>query len=139
MAAHGDRLEDRVSPGDYRSGGLERAAPCVATSADAAASKTHPQMRGSGCETRGFSYILVGPPPGPMETGTSACATLSSVVSNKQLDTENAAALTPQTGQTACPTWCSHIWPTGGRGDSPVQLFRGQCTSRMLKRAGETT
>ena len=50
-------------------------APSVGTSADAAASKTHPQMRGSGRETRGFSYILVGPPPGPMETGTSARAT----------------------------------------------------------------
>jgi hypothetical protein len=50
-------------------------APSADTSIDAAASKTHPQMRGSGRETRGFSYILVGPPPGPMETGTSAHAT----------------------------------------------------------------
>src|ERR1022692_2844319 len=56
--------------------GAHGSAPGVGTSADAAASKTHPQMRGSGRETRGFSYILVGPPPGPMETGTSARATI---------------------------------------------------------------
>jgi ATP-dependent exoDNAse (exonuclease V) beta subunit len=62
-------------------------------------------------------------------TGEPVPSPITSVVSNQQLDTENAAALTPQTGQTACPTWSSHIWPTGGTGDSPGQLFRGQCTS----------
>src|ERR1039457_4603632 len=47
----------------------------VETSLDAAASKTHPQMRGGRRGRRGFPYISVGRRPRPMGTDTSVRAT----------------------------------------------------------------